>query len=312
MDVPLLPITARERIRFNLDAVRKAIAIVEGLNLAETSIDDIRLALRPVFEGRVIEIFPLNIGTVVHRARRVSDRPSYLRDLSYPPIQSTKLGRVNRAGAPVLYCSASREGAVYEVGPALGDMVAIVEWKTTAPMLVNHVGFFPDALRQLGSQRECSALNEALTKEAGGDEQAEVTRFLAMAFTRRIGPTSLDLYKMTTAIGEALFAQDMFNGLMYPTIAMSANSDNIAIKTAFADSHLQFVKAELISMTAVRPDGFEFIPQDFANQVTNEGEIMWKWRPPQFTVIKDRPLRVTAENGKWVARDPEGNIIEPS
>jgi hypothetical protein len=34
----------------------------------------------------------------------------------------------------------------------------------------------------------------------------------------------------------ALFAQDLFDGLMYPTIAMWANSDNVAIKSTLAGS----------------------------------------------------------------------------
>jgi len=103
----------------------------------------------------------------------------------------------------------------------------------------------------------------------------------------------------------------MFNGLLYPTVAMAARSDNLAIKTDFVDQHLQFGRAELFDILVVRQDGFEYALRDFANTVSEDGLLEWKGRLPHYTVTKDRPLMATAEGGRSVVRDRDGNVLEP-
>jgi RES domain len=296
---------------FDLKRAHAAISVVRQLDLSRVSIDEIKVILAPAIEGRIVSAPILDPGTSVFRARIVT-RPSHISELSHPPATVAPMGRVNRSGAPVLYCSASREGALFEVNPTVSDTVVIAEWKTTAPMVVNHVGYSQNAFNDLGSRRTHGSWANRPVDEPGGPEHGEVTDFLATTFVRRIAPgETADFYKISIAIAEALFAQDLFHGLMYPTIAMAANSDNVAIKAAFADQHLEFVKAEFFRVDAVREMGFEVLPLDVAKEVDNDGALKWKGRPNQLTVTQDRPLILTAENGRWVARDVSGCIVEP-
>jgi RES domain len=264
----------------------------------------------PAIEGRIVSAPVLKVGTLVCRAR-IIDKPLNIRDLSYPPPTLAQLGRVNRPGTSVLYCSAAREGALFEIEPTSGATVAIAQWRTTAPMVVHQVGYSEDALNQLASRRTPDSW-ASLVGEPGGPEHAQITDFLATTFVRRVGPyESSHFYKISVAIAEMLFAQDLFHGLLYPTIALAANSDNVAIKPAFADQHLQFVEAELLRIQEVRENGFEVLPLDVAKDVDASGVLAWRGRPKQLVVTRDRPLVLTAENGRWVARDVDGNIVEP-
>jgi hypothetical protein len=296
--------------QLDLQAIRAAIETVRDLDLVNVSIDDIKLALAPIIEGRIVNAPVLNVGTPVWRARKIS-KPSHIRDLSYPPAHLAPIGRANRVGLPVLYCSASREGALFEVTPTVGDTVAFAQWKTTAPLLANHVGYSRDTFSRLGSHRTHGSFTDRPLEEPGGPEHGEITDFFATTFAQRIAPTEPHFYKISIALAEMLGGQDLFNGLIYPTIAMRANSDNVAVKSLFADQHLQFVRTEFVRVDEVRESGFEAMGLDIATHIAGDGTIVWRDRPDQLTVMKERPLVLTAENRRWAARDIDGKIVEP-
>ena len=295
---------------FDVEKARAAIAAALRTDLSRASIDELKVILAPAIEGRVVNVPILNAGTPVYRAR-IEERPTHIRDLSYPAPALAPLGRVNRAGAPVFYCSAAREGALFEVAPSLGATVAVVKWITTKPMVVHPVGYSLSAFNQLQSKRDSESW-VGFFSEPGGSAHAEITDFLATTFVRVIGPgESSDFYKLSVAIAEMLFAQDMFDGLLYPTIALAAGSDNLAIKPTFVDQHLQFVEAELFRVQEVRDQGFEVLPLDLARHVEPDGAVAWRGRPKQLVLPPYGTLVLTAENGRWVARDSDGRVVEP-
>jgi len=178
-------------------------------------------------------------------------------------------------------------------------------------MVVHPVGYSRNAFNRLASRRTADSW-AGLASEPAGPAHGEITDFLATTFVRRVvGGQSPDFYKLSVAISEMLLAQDLFHGLIYPTIALAAHSDNIAIKPAFADQHLQFVKAELCRVQKICEMGFEILPLDVAKEVDGDGALVWRGRPDQLTMTQERPLVLTAENGRWVARDINGRIVEP-
>lgn len=294
------------------DGASAKAAIEEALraDLSKASIDDLKRVLAPAIEGRLVTVPVLNAGTPLYRAR-VIGKPTHIRDVSYPPASLTPLGRVNREGAPVLYCSSAREGALFEVRPRSGETVVVVKWTTTEPMVVHQVGYSTNALNQLKSGRTPESW-AVFAEEPGGAAHAEITDFLATTFVRVIErDESAEFYKLSAAIAEMLFAQDMFHGLLYPTVALSANSDNLAVKPSFADQHLSFVEAEFLQIQKVSDHAFEVLPLDLAQSLDTDGSIAWRGRPKQLVIPPFGTLVLTAENGRWVARDVNGQIVEP-
>ena len=137
---------------FNVEKARAAIEDAVRADLSRVTIDELKVILAPAIDGRVVNAPILTAGTPVYRARIV-DRPTHVRDLSYPPAPPARLGRANREGAPVLYCSAAREGALFEVAPTLGETVVVVKWTTTESMVVHPVGYSQNVFNQLQSKR---------------------------------------------------------------------------------------------------------------------------------------------------------------
>lgn len=120
------------------------------------------------------------------------------------------------------------------------------------------------------------------------------------------------MYKLSVAIAEKLFSDDMFDGLLYPTVQMQANADNLAIKPRYADSHLKFLKAEFARINAVREIALDIDVLDTAVELEADGKIVWRGRRDQW-VLREQgdQLTLSVENGRWVARDNIGRIVDP-
>jgi hypothetical protein len=185
------------------------------------------------------------------------EKPVHISELSYMPAHLTRLGRVNRPGSPVLYCSTSRNTPFFEARPKIGQPIAIVNVITTAPLLANHVGYTRTVFGRLASNREQAGWGGAPARVPGNAINQQVAEFLADAFTRPVQAGSEHLNKLPVAIAEKLFSDKIFDALLYPTVPMNANADNLAIKPRYADTYLQFVRAEFAQITALREFSFD-------------------------------------------------------
>jgi hypothetical protein len=84
-------------------------------------IEELKQKIAERMTGRKVTTPALPAGTFVYRARRVETtshptqgvRP---RDLSYPPIEGCRAGRLNRAGAPLFYASTSKSPLLFDWG----------------------------------------------------------------------------------------------------------------------------------------------------------------------------------------------------
>ena len=287
-------------------AARAAISSIRALDLRRASIEEILDLLTPVFRGYRVQAPHFQPGITLFRSR-ICDKPSHISGLLSPPSHITPVGRVNRAGNPILYCCTSRQAPFFESRPAEGQTVAIGRWVTTAPLLANHVGYTQSAFNALQSNRQHAGwgpepvmhLNEA------------VSDFLAETFTTIVPRGSEYRYKLSVAIAEKLFIDDLFDGLLYPTTAMSANADNFALKLRYANEHMHFQRAEYARIEHVRDFAFDITLLDTATQLGSDGCICWKGRLDQWVLNEPgAQLTLTAENGEWVARDIHGSIVQ--
>jgi hypothetical protein len=290
----------------------EAIARIGALDWPSASIDDIKEALRPALEGHQVVSRRFHPGLHMFRARVCgSERPQNIRDLSYPPPALVGLGRVNRPRQPVLYCSSSTTAAISETRPPVGSTIAVVEWETTEHLAVNHVGYTQETFHALGSDRALERWDGQAVDIHHNTPDDYITAVLATLFTQRIEKGEESLYKVSVAVAELLFSDDLFSGLLYPTVQMRAHGDNIAVKTPFADAHLRFVIARLMRVDSQLDFGYRVTALDTARVLGDDGSIKWRGRPDTWTIPKGHKMTFVLENGFWVPRDSDGNFIPP-
>jgi hypothetical protein len=298
-------------LKLDLAAARPAIAAIKTLDLRSASVEEIKTLLTAVFRGYQVVAPQFAPGIGLFRAR-ICEKPANVRELSYPPPHVVGLGRVNQPGKPLLYCCTSRQAPFFEVRPPAATTLALVHWETTAPMLLNHVGYTSQAFRALGSARPHAGWSDVPAEIPAIDGNVEVAEFISDLFTRVVPRGEEHVYKLTVAVAEKLFAVDLFDGLLYPTVPMRANADNIALKPIYADTHLRFLGAAFVRIDAERDFAYDITVLDTAREVGTDGAIYWTGRRDQWVVRDGRSLTFTVQNGKWVALDAAGNIVEPS
>lgn len=290
------------------EKVRATIDHLLSLDLRQMPAGDIKGMLQTAFEGYRVKTNRFRPGIRLFRGRPC-DKPQNISAMLYPPPDRAPLNRANQSGKPVLYCCASRETPFFELRPSVGACLAIALWETTAPMLVNHAGYTHNSFERLGSARTES---HNFRKSSRPSIHDEITETLAEIFTRPSPQEGDHLYHLTSIVADFLFGDDQFDGLLYPTIAMRANSDNIAVKPRYADNHLRFLKAEYIRVDEVGDFSYRITILDTASGLDETGAILWRGRLPHWAMKDGREqLTFTVENGEWLARDMAGNIVEP-
>ncbi|MCK4338528.1 MAG: hypothetical protein KAW87_00865, partial [Candidatus Cloacimonetes bacterium] len=110
---------------------------------------------------------------------------------------------------------------------------------------------------------------------------------------------------------EKHFSDDIFNGLLYPSIAIKARSDNLALKPHYVDKNLMIERVEFIQIISVKAFEYKIKVLDLATSFGKDGSIEWKGHPGKWYLKKKGDeLILSVENGRWVARDRNGKIIE--
>ncbi len=101
--------------------------------------------------GFVVAMKPILAGARLFRGVRRAERPSDVRQISYPPAEVvTSMGRLNRVGSSMFYCSAGEPPVSYELKARVGDTIAVSEWEVLEPLWLHNLGFHEDALVKLG------------------------------------------------------------------------------------------------------------------------------------------------------------------
>jgi hypothetical protein len=299
----------------SIEEIQKAIQTIKELDIKSVEIDSIKELLKPILKGFVVNTPKFKPGLTLYRGRYFETKPTNVCDLTYPPKEYIKSNqRVNRAGHPVFYCSTDREVLFFELTDVKPkDKIVVSKWETTEELLVNNVGYTRTCFSNLKSNRESQTWGE-IKKEINIPETNDlVNEFLSQEFTKIVPAGKEDLYKISIAIAEKLFSDDRFDGLLYPTISMKANADNLALKPRYIDEKKIAIKmVEYIQIDTKEDFKYKITVLDFANSFKEDGTIEWKGRLPHWVLReKGDELKLIAKNEKWVAIDKAGNIIEP-
>jgi hypothetical protein len=294
--------------------------------LSSLEIDDIKRKLKPLMIGYGIESPVFDAGTFLYRARKIDtsfDKSRTIKraDIIYPPPHKTCLGRLNRAGHPVFYSSMQKEAVFFEIRDLkVGDELVLTFWKTNERMFVNNTGYTEFAFRQLGAKRtipqwgpaklpgttETVRLTEipaevrdvALSK----DECHEIKEAFSRYFMRAVNDADSFMYKLTTAIGELHLGSIVnhntrFAGVLYPSIRMWANGDNLALLPWFVDSHLEFRKAVHVKIKSKTDTSFDIDYVDAAHGFDDSGNLKWLGRIQAWTLQPKQGARFVSVQG---------------
>lgn len=324
-------------------------------------IDEIKQRLEPLMMGFQLESPVFNAGAFVYRARQLSPRfrkgdDITHADLIYPPAAKATLGRLNRVGKPVFYGAMHKEAVFFEL-PDLkaGDELIVTYWKTTERMFVNNIGYTEFAFEQLGAKRPvpdwspkesggtrqtlplATLPKEAAEKAMSKDKARDIKEALSKYFTRQVNDNESYRYKLTAAIGELHLGdikdkdRDMkFAGVLYPSVRMWANGDNIGLQPWFVDKHLKFRKAVHVRIKERRETAFDIDYLDAAHGFDGMGNLKWLGRVKNWTLNKafqkaravfepgidadgDYYISADGQPAHWVITDADtGEVIEPA
>ena len=300
-------------------------------DLDTISVDEIKQRLEPLIKGMAVEVPIFDPGTFLYRARKLSNEfrktdGVRLSDLTYPPAHLARLGRSNREGQPVFYASTGKEPIFFELAElATGDELLLSFWQTTEPMMLNNVGYTQYVFEKLGARRPCprwtaTRTDIQATVEIPESIPSEIISLIAEHknekshlalseyFTRVVEQNSLGYYKLTTAIAELHLGtvqnhELQFAGLLYPSVRMWANGDNVALLPSFADKHVAFRKVVHIRIDSRTASSFNITSLDSAREVDESGALRWLGRLPNWTVQPQQTVVCKVEGG----RDSDGD-----
>lgn len=284
----------------------------KNINVRNAAVEQLVDSLTPLFQGLRIHSPIVKAGTKFFRVRIVGDRVSNIAEAGIPPIDKiTKPGRLNDAGEQLGYFSMSRRSAYFEVGPGRGDHVILSRWVAESDFIFLHIGYQSDVFSALSSSRTGTEYNWASESRKTSERNRQVYDFLSNELTKVVESGNEWEYKTTIAIGRKFLGDGPHDGLLYPTIAMSGNSDNAAIKISSIPK-LRLYAIEFNKLKTV--DGMKMnIDQVDSSTTWNEhGEISWSGRHLQWKLTRPGQEAIAkAEDGEWVLYDEEGNEILP-
>ncbi len=300
-----------------IEEIRKAIDDLRKMDLRSVEIDYLKDHISCVLKGYICSSPILHKGLELYRGIKWNEKPVNVSQVSLPPADKVvRFGRVNRIGKPVFYASASRNVVFFEQRVKVGDTITVSRWRTKKKMIVNNIGYTPEVFQTLGSNRQCPIWGkDKIDPRMNSETNVLIRQFFADEFTRIIEDESKNhyLYKLSIAIGEKFWHGDLFQGIIYPSLAMKANSDNITVKSECVDEYLELEEIEHIRIDKKNNElNYDITILDTSGTFDKDGAIIWRGGLPQWTLKKGEALEVKAEKGRWVAKDDKGNEAKPA
>ncbi len=263
---------------------------------------------------RLASIMKMSMGSVIepgqilYRATKYHKTvPQHTREISHPPSdQITALGRCNRVGQSIFYCSSDNNCVLEEICPKEGDLVVRAGWRTTKRAFLRDIGYSPAVFARAGTTREVPA--KYLEFEGRLDLNAQTIRdFIGFAFT---DPTPSQ-YPLTAAIAEFHLRSDDIVGVMYPSVTRKGDCDNVVLRPEFVDGGgLELVSAEAIRVRhwdIQEPDGCGI--SDLKG-VLPDGALVWAYTGEELTQLAPGEARhMHMKFGETVTCQNEGELL---
>lgn len=253
-------------------------------------IDTLKRRLRAKLGGYVVAIREAVAGNLFYRGVHCDVLPLTISRISFPPsAMVTKLGRLNRVGTSMFYCTLGEPPVFYELRAKPGDRVALSEWELTEPLWMHSLGFHDDALRQIGTP--IAGRRARMTNPIPNESRFNhaLRRKLSLAMAAEVSETDLRYYKLTIAINELLFdsatsipitgggpRHDRAAGTVYPSLQMRGRADNVALLPEFVKSSLRIKSVKYVLVESVDEAQAQYSVRTLRNASTFDGDtIVW-------------------------------------
>ena len=290
--------------------------------LRRRDIDTLKRFLRQRLGGYGVAIKDIRPGNRLYRGVRCETRPERLERISYPPPERvTQLGRVNRPGQSVFYCSVGAPAVFFELRAKPGDLVALSEWELVEPLWMHNIGYHQYSLQRM--QAPAHVMRPQLTDPIPNETpaNAKLRRALSSAFTEDVREGREYRYKQSIAINELLFDRasplplhpdgprfGRAAGIVYPALQMRGAADNVAMSTEFVHSSLRIRSVRYVRVESADEESssYAFLTVAISHSFSS-GDIIW-----QATLLPEsqRRSRIALEGGTWVLRDGFNRIYD--
>lgn len=294
----------------NQEDIDIAIQILNNINLEKASVKEIEDILTPIFVGHTV-IAPLfNEGALIYRGR-ICDKPEFFWQITYPQKKFvTHYGRANDIGQSVFYGSIGKAAPLAEIRAKVGDYVCMSHWITTSKMMLNHVAFSSEVENIITSRRSLEEVYQFVVNSKNfSASSAYVYNFLASKFIIDVPDNENYKYKLSLAITNKLIS-DPFDGIMYPSLALFGNADNIILNPSYVDKNLKLVSIEYYKIKSIKDAMYEIEILDTATEISNDGKIVWSGRHLSWSVKNDAKFAVV--NQEYIARETDETFIFPT
>jgi len=277
------------------------LASLRHLDLRQHSIDELVERVCELLEGQPLRCLTLAPGRLLYRGILSETLPARLADVSYPPAQAVRHDqRANRAGAPLFYCSATWHPPFFEAHVQPGDGIVISRWQTRQPLRILSFGYADTCADDPHSDRE-KALHQALAQLPA--ETRELATFLTSTFTKTVADDNRHHYRLSIAVAEACQLGRAFDGLLYPSAAMTSPAHNLALHPICLDAGkltLDYVEHLRVHYVSPDTDVLDVRSLDIARSTGPGGRLHWQGRPGNW-VLREGSAATDCwlQNGEW-------------
>jgi hypothetical protein len=283
--------------------------------------DEFKDVLRNKLGGMVRATKYSRAGNLIYRGVVCAERPDLISRVSFPPPERVvRWGRLNRSGESVFYGSAAPPNVFYELKARAGSLIAFSQWEVMEPLWMHNLGYHADALARLGAVP--SDLRLALTEPISNETRRNrrLRRQVALAFTEDVPEGQEQRYRQSVAIKEFWCEHhDSFEiypdgpqasrvaGIVYPSLQMRGDADNVAYWPEFVLSSLRLRQVQHVLVEKADPDrlAFTFLTLALSKGFAFGTTILWRDElPPEA----ERRCHIALEGDTWVQRDGFGRV----
>ncbi|MET4105442.1 RES domain-containing protein [Hymenobacter sp. UYP22] len=257
--------------------VRRRLNSLRHLDVRRYSIDELAERLRELLEGQPLRCLEFAPGLLLYRGVPRAEPPLWLSEVSYPPAERVQYDqRANRAGTPMFYCSATWHPPFFEANVRPGDNIVITRWQTQQPLRILSFGYADTCSDDPHTNRD-RALRQALQRLPA--PAREVATFLTGAFTRAVTDADRHYYRLSIAIAEACQLGHAFDGLLYPSAAMTSPAHNVALHPSCLDTGklaLHYVEHLRVNHVSSDTETLDVQSLAIAHGADAEGRLRWR------------------------------------
>lgn len=229
--------------------VTQLIAELSRADLAASTIDMLKDRLQCVAHGLSIQVFTFEKGRTFYRARSIDTLPTGVGQV----VHSTdpKLGRANRRGKPVLYTNLAAGSVFREIKACPGQTIALSCYRAIRPFYAVSAGFDTEQLLARGWQRAGIDWSKHPRSELAERVNRKMNSFLAQEFLKDVPLGQEHLYNISAAWSELILAPKEVSAVVYPSVANSGISDNVAFKVESIGEVLELIRVDFLRVNGM-------------------------------------------------------------